>query len=76
MSVQTCCECGPAMLRTCQLCGEAFAIVRKVGRPRDYCWTCEPVGWQVVKLPDGRHTKLRRRPPRLPRMAAVRKVSA
>ena len=48
MSTQRYCVCGPAVLRTCQLCGEAFAIVRKAGRPRDYCWSCEPAGWQVV----------------------------
>ena len=71
MSAQRCCACEPTMLRTCQLCGEAFAIVRKAGRPREFCWACEPVGWQVVRLPDGRHTKLRRRPSSVQRTVAV-----
>ena len=35
MSAQRCCVCEPTRLRTCKICGEAFAIVRKPGRPRD-----------------------------------------
>ena len=46
--------------RCCKLCGETFEIERKPGRPRIYCFVCEPLGWQVVLL---RHRhKLRRRP--------------
>jgi hypothetical protein len=36
--------------RCCKLCGESFEIVRKAGRPRVYCFACEPPGWQVVKV--------------------------
>jgi hypothetical protein len=46
--------------RHCKLCGETFEIERKPGRPRIYCFTCEPLGWQVVKV--RRRHKLRRRP--------------
>ena len=84
MSTQRCCACEPTALQTCKICGEAFAIVRKPGRPRDYCFVCEPPGWQVVRVAAWQEWrtrpywwKLRRRPPRLPRLAAVaQKVSA
>ena len=55
MSAQRYCVCEQAMLRTCKLCGEASAIVRKLGRPREFCWSCEPPGWQRVWLSDGRY---------------------
>jgi hypothetical protein len=45
----------------CKLCGEAFQIERKRGRPRIYCFACEPPGWQVVKVPHQSRLKLRRR---------------
>jgi hypothetical protein len=70
MSAQRCCVCEPTRLRTCKLCGEAFAIVRKAGRPREFCFVCEPPGWQVVKVPGQDRTKLRRRPPQFSRMSA------
>jgi hypothetical protein len=77
VAAQKCCVCKPTAQRTCKLCGEAFAIVRKAGRPREYCWTCEPVGFQLVKLPYQSRVKLRRRPSRLPRMTVVaRNVAA
>jgi hypothetical protein len=46
--------------RYCKLCGDTFEIERKPGRPRIYCFTCEPLGWQVVVV--RRRHKLRRRP--------------
>ena len=61
MSAQKCCVCEPTTQRTCKLCGEAFAIVRKPGRPREFCWACEPVGFRLRKV-RGRY-KLRRWPP-------------
>ena len=52
----------------CKICG-AFEIVRKRGRPRDYCYVCQPVGWQVVRVAAWQEWrtrpswwKLRRRP--------------
>jgi hypothetical protein len=50
--------------RCCKLCGETFEIERKPGRPRIYCFNCEPLGWQVVKVPRQTRMKLRRRVPR------------
>ena len=47
--------------RCCELCGETFQIERKRGRPRVYCFVCEPPGWQVVKVPHQSRVKLRRR---------------
>jgi hypothetical protein len=76
MSAQKCCACEPTAQRTCKLCGKSFAIVRKAGRPREYCWSCEPVGFRVVKLPYQSRVELRRRPSRLPRMTVVRKSAA
>jgi hypothetical protein len=76
MSTQRCCECEPTRLRTCEICGEAFAIVRKAGRPRVYCFVCEPPGWQVVKVPGESRVKLRRRPSLVPRLAAVARKAA
>lgn len=76
MSAQKYCECEPMAQQTCKLCGESFAIVRKAGRPREYCWSCEPVGWRVVKLPHQSRVKLRRRPSRLPRLAVVARKAA
>ena len=48
--------------RVCKLCGDVFQMERKPGKPKSYCWSCQPVGWKVVKLRGGRH-KLRRWPP-------------
>jgi hypothetical protein len=69
MSAQRYCVCEPTRLRTCKICGESFAIVRKAGRPREYCFVCEPPGFQVVRVaawPEWRTRpywwKLRRRP--------------
>ena len=47
------------MMRTCGLCGGEFEPAPGPGRPRLYCYTCEPIGWQLVKV-RGR-LKLRRR---------------
>jgi hypothetical protein len=47
--------------RRCELCAETFQIERKRGRPRVYCFVCEPRGWQVVKIPHQSRVKLRRR---------------
>ena len=43
------------------MCGEAFEIERKRGKPRSYCFTCQPVGYKLTKV-RGRY-KLRRWPP-------------
>ena len=64
MPAQRCCVCEPTRLRTCKLCGEAFAIVRKPGHPREFCFVCEPEGFQLVRVPNQSRLKLRRRPPR------------
>lgn len=49
MATQGCSKCEPMRQRTCKMCGEAFEEPRRPGRPRDYCFTCEPVGWQIVR---------------------------
>jgi hypothetical protein len=50
--------------RECRLCGEAFQVGGKRGRPRSYCYTCEPPGTQIVMV-RGRYQRRRRRyPPR------------
>jgi hypothetical protein len=51
----------------CRLCSTEFELNR-VGRPRLYCFGCEPAGWQVVKVPNQTRVKLRRRRPLFPRM--------
>jgi hypothetical protein len=38
-------------------------IERKRGRPRAYCFVCEPPGWQVVKVLYQSRLRLRRRRP-------------
>jgi hypothetical protein len=53
--------CTVFVQRCCKLCGEAFQIERRRGRPRVYCFVCEPPGWQVVKVPHQSRVKLRRR---------------
>ena len=47
--------------RACKLCGGVFEVEPGPGRPRSYCFGCEPVGWKVV-LPSHRfgRVKLRR----------------
>jgi hypothetical protein len=49
------------LVRVCKLCGESFEYGYIFGRPREYCYRCEPDGWKVVlpKHPYGR-VKLRR----------------
>ena len=49
-------------MAVCGLCGKPFEL-NKMGRPRLYCFGCEPPGWQVVKVPHQSRVKLRRRPP-------------
>jgi hypothetical protein len=51
--------------RECLLCGEAFQVGGKRGRPRIYCYACSPPGTQVVKV-RGRLKLRRRYPPRAP----------
>jgi hypothetical protein len=48
--------------RSCKLCGKTFEIARKRGGQRIYCFACEPLGWQVVKVPRQSRVRLRRRP--------------
>jgi hypothetical protein len=50
--------------RVCKLRGEGFELEYSFGRPREYCFSCEPEGWKVV-LPSHRfgRVKLRRRRP-------------
>ena len=47
--------------RVCKLCAAVFDLEYSRGRPREYCFRCEPVGWKVV-LPSHRfgRVKLRR----------------
>ena len=47
--------------RVCKLCSAVFDLEYSRGRPREYCFRCEPVGWKVV-LPSHRfgRVKLRR----------------
>ena len=47
--------------RICKLCKQPFTLEYCHGRPRSYCFACEPVGWKVVRLPH--RVKLRRNPP-------------
>ena len=47
--------------RCCAVCGETFEVERKAGRPRLYCYGCEPVGWSLVRVPHQDRLKLRRR---------------
>jgi hypothetical protein len=47
------------MMRVCKLCSIEFEPHPGRGRPRLYCYGCEPLGWQLVKV-RGR-LKLRRR---------------
>jgi hypothetical protein len=48
--------------RSCKICGGTFEIERKAGRPRIYCFRCEPEGYSVVKVPHQSRVRLRRRP--------------
>jgi len=50
MVTQRYCACEPTTLRTCLICWGTFEVERKAGRPRLYCFVCEPPGWQVVRL--------------------------
>jgi len=47
--------------RVCKLCAAVFDLEYSRGRPRLYCFECEPSGWKVV-LPAHRfgRVKLRR----------------
>ena len=47
--------------RVCKLCGDAFQVERKPGKPRSYCFDCQPAGWKLTRV-RGRW-KLRRWPP-------------
>ena len=55
--------------RVCKLCGQAFEFVvsRQGGHPREYCYSCVPEGWKLVKLPH--RVKLRRVKPSFTRPA-------
>ena len=37
-------------MRVCKLCLIEFELHPGRGRPRLYCYTCEPIGWQLVKV--------------------------
>jgi hypothetical protein len=54
------------MPRVCKLCGQGFEVEYRTGRPREYCFACQPEGWRIVLLP--RRTKLRRLKPLGPRV--------
>jgi hypothetical protein len=58
--------------RCCTLCGDTFEIEGKAGRPRVYCFGCEPPGWSVVRV-RGR-LKLRRRVPLIRRAGTTASV--
>jgi hypothetical protein len=47
--------------RVCKLCGEPFQLGYCHGRPREYCWRCQPKGRKIVRLPH--RVTLRRDPP-------------
>src|SRR5829696_422072 len=51
-------------VRVCQGCGNDFVIERKRGKPRSWCFECQPAGYKMTKV-RGR-LKLRRWPPMLP----------
>ena len=34
--------------RTCKLCKQPFTLDFCHGRPRPYCYRCEPQGWKIV----------------------------
>jgi hypothetical protein len=38
------------LVRTCKLCGSNFDLEYQIGRPREYCFVCEPVGRKLVKV--------------------------
>jgi hypothetical protein len=50
--------------RVCKLCRQPFTLGYSHGRPREYCWQCQPKGFKIIlpKHPHGR-VKLRRDPP-------------
>ena len=47
------------LARTCKLCQQGFVQAHVIGRPRQYCYSCQPEGRKLVRLASGR-TKLRR----------------
>jgi hypothetical protein len=57
----------------CAGCVPTEFELNRMGRPRLYCWVCEPAGWQIVKVPHQSRVKLRRRPPLFPRMPKINK---
>jgi hypothetical protein len=54
------------LARVCKLCGGEFKLEYERGRPRSYCFSCEPQGWKIVHLPH--RVKLRRLTPLGPRI--------
>jgi len=36
------------LARVCKRCGQGFEVDYTTGRPREYCFKCEPSGWRVV----------------------------
>ena len=60
------------LARVCKLCGGFFEFEHLTGRPREYCYRCEPEGWKIVlpSHPFGR-VKLRRLRPTKPHSAPV-----
>jgi hypothetical protein len=47
---------GVIVCRTCKACGSGFDLEYRRGRPREYCYICQPPGTRMigaVKLMDG-----------------------
>jgi hypothetical protein len=50
-----------ALIRTCKSCGQEFLLNHHVGRPKERCEACQPVGCRLTKTASG--VKLRRLTP-------------
>jgi hypothetical protein len=55
------------LAKVCRLCGQGFEFeCTGPGRPKEYCLTCQPEGWKIVRKPH--RVKLRRVNPVGPRI--------
>ncbi len=43
----------PPVIRTCKQCGQTFDLDYRGGRPRERCFTCQPVGMRAISSPGG-----------------------
>jgi hypothetical protein len=44
---------GVVVRRTCKRCRREFDLGYRRGRPREYCFSCQPLGTRVVKAVNG-----------------------